>query len=273
MIDVGQLKAKRLAKWHLDGKSRIPGPREAVQFIEEMGVCTLFATSPEFPNLYQAHMGDANAKTQASWDSPAGHVYTWRWDIGRPHSAFYAAIVAGKPTWVSWETLPYLLAARMEMRTPDELYDAGLISERAYKLACAFDDTDGVLSTRELRERGGFPTGKESRAQYLKALGELEALLLVANRFSENGADDDMNHAMVDYHYRDFAERARAIGPDAGLVGLLERYLPSAVFIEPKTFARHLRLGPDALEAAVSELVAAGKAVRAHGLVVHPDAN
>jgi len=267
MIDVGQLKAKRLAKWHLDGKSRIPGSSEAVQFIEEMGVCTLFAASPEFPNLYQAHMGDANAKTQASWDSPTGHVYTWRWEIGKPHSAFYAAIVAGKPTWVSWATLPHMLAARMEMRTPDELYDSGLISERAYKLACAFDDTEGVLSTRELRNRAGFPSGKENRAQYLKALGELESLLLVANRFSDQG-DDDMSHVLVDYHYREIAEEARRIGPEAGLAGLLERYLPAAVYIEPKAFARHLRLQPAALDAAVSSLVSAGKAVPAHGLVV-----
>ena len=206
MIDLEDLKAKRLAKWHLDKKTRIADPREAIGFIEETGICTLFAASSEFPNLYQAHMGDASAKTQASWDSPTGDVYGWRWAIGRPHAAFYASIVAGKPTWVSWQMLPYLLAARMEMRTPDELYDSGLISERAYKVACAFEDSDGVLSTRQLRERAGFPTGKDNRAMYLKALGELEGLLLVANRFAEDGKDDDMNHALVDFH-SDQAER------------------------------------------------------------------
>ena len=156
----------------------------------------------------------------------------------------------------------------MEMRTPDELYDSGLISERAYKMACAFEDSEGVLSTRELRERAGFPTGKDNRAMYLKALGELEGLLLVANRFAEDGKDDDMNHALVDFHYRDFAEQARKIGAEAGLRGLLERYLPVAVYLELKTFARHLRLDPTTLDGAVDELVAAGKAVREAEMLV-----
>jgi hypothetical protein len=268
MAELEILKAKRLAKWRQDGSSKIPDPDAAAAFIDEVGICTHYAASSEFPNLFQGYMGDGNAKTTASWDSPSGHVYTWRWALGRKHVAFYGAIVAGKPTWVSWEVLPYLLAACMEMRTPDELYDAGLISEPAYKVASAFDGTDGVLSTKELRERAGFPTGKDNRARYLKALGELESLLLIAKRFGEGPAGEDMNHALVDVHYREFSEKARAGGPEAGLVGLLERYLPGAVFLDPKVFSRHLRLSPEALDAAIGAMVAAGKAERAGALVV-----
>lgn len=268
MIDLEDLKAMRLANWRQDGKRKLADPREAISFIEEVGISTLFAASSEFPDLYRGHMGDANAKTQASWDSPSGHVYSWRWEIGRPHAAFYASIVAGKPTWVSWEMLPYLLAACMEMRTPDELYDSGLISESAYKIASAFEDKDGVLSTKDLRTRGGFPTGKDNRARYLKALAELEGLLLVANRFAAGQDDTDMDHALVDYHYRDFAEQARKIGPDQGLKGLLERYLPRAVYLDTKAFARHLRLDATALDCAIGELVVGGFASRAQDFVV-----
>src|SRR3954463_2881298 len=111
-IDLSLLEERRRAGWSQTPVTRIADPEAAVALIERVGVATLFPASPEIPNLFHAYMGDPDAPTASEWDSPSGHVYGWRWTLGRMQAAFYTAIVRDRPTWVSWSMLPVILRLR-----------------------------------------------------------------------------------------------------------------------------------------------------------------
>lgn len=260
-VDVAVLHARRLRCWRQSPETRVPDPETAVALIERMGIATLFPASPELPNLYHAHVGDPEARAEAEWDSPAGEVYSWRWKIGRREAAFYTAIVRGRPTWVSWSLLPAIIRLRGELRTPDELFDAGALSPAAYRIAEALDAADGPLSTGDLRRQAAFPTGKEQRAAYLRAMAELDTRLLVAKVFLADG--DDMCHALVTARYPEHVAAAEMMTRDTALERFLLAYLPHAVYAVPAILARHLQLPEDELRAGLDRLAAANQVTMA----------
>lgn len=261
VMDIEALKRERLRNWRQAGERRVVSPEQAAAFIQEVGVATLFAASPEFPSLYQAHMGDPSPPVSNSWDSPAGHVYTWRWELGRPHAAFYGVVVAKKPTWVAFDRLPLVLGALMERRAPEDLYAAGELSADGLKLAKAFDGSDGILTTKELRARGGFEKGKENRTAYLKAVEELDSRLWLAKRCGQDG--DEMSHALIRMYYPDATREGLAMEPVAALARLLGDVVRHSVYFDPKPLGRHLRAPVATLDSALSRLVDEG--------AIHPE--
>ncbi len=252
--------AARLERWGQTPGSRVPDPEAAVPLIERLGLITHFPASPELPNLYHAYMGDPDAAMDSKHDSPAGHVYAWRWHLGRLRPGFYTAIVRKRPTWVHWDLLPAVLRLRGELRTPDELFDLGVISDAAYRIASTLESAGGVLSTGELRKAAGFPTGKEQRAAYQKAVEELDTRLMLTKEFSTE--DDDMHHALVMERYRDYLGAAGRLSFDEALDRLLTTYLPNAVYALPVPLARHLGIDEAPLHSALDRLVEQGLAER-----------
>ena len=260
MPDLAALHARRLEQWRQTPDTHITGAHMAIPLIERLGFVTLYPVSPEIPNLYHAYVGDPERPTDSKWDSPAGQVYSWRWTLGQQKAAFYTALVKKRSTWVSWALLPAVLRLWGELRMPDELYDTGVITPEAYRVAKALDDAGHPLSTGELRERAGFPTGKEQRAAYLKAVEELETRLLLAKVFEEG--KEDAYHTLVMDRYRQYAEAAERMTRDDALDAFLAAYLPSAVYAIPATLAKHLKLPDAELSAALERKVAAGHAER-----------
>jgi hypothetical protein len=251
--------AVRLRRWGQTPETRIAGPEDASKLVDCVGIATLFPASPEVPNLYHAYMGDPEAATSPQWDSPSGQVYSWRWQLGRKEAAFYAVLVRKRPTWVSWALLPAVLRLRGELRTPDELFDLGAISPNAYRIIQALEaSADGVLSTGDLRREAGFPTGKEQRSAYLKAVEELDTRLLLAKVFSQDS--EDMSHALVAVRYEEQLDKAERMTGEEALDCFLRAYLPHAVFAAPAVLAKHLALPEEELRAALDRLVDDGVA-------------
>jgi hypothetical protein len=257
MLEVAVLQTRRREHWGQTPQTRIPDADAAVQLIERVGIATLFPASPEIPNLFHAYVGDPGAQTSSQWDSPSGHVYSWRWALGRKEAAFYSALVRGRPTWISWALFPAMLRLCGELRTPDELYDAGELSGDAYRIAQALDAAGGVLSTGELRRQTGFPTGKSQRAAYLKAVDELDNRLLLAKVFSAD--DDDMRHALVRVRYPEYVATAEQMARTDAMDAFLTTYLPAAVYAMPAVLAKHLKLPEAELRAGLDRLADAGR--------------
>jgi hypothetical protein len=256
--DAQQLTARRLVNWGQSAQTRAPDPVAATALIERLGVATLYPVSPELPDLLHAYTGDPTTKSDSSWDSPSGHVYTWRWELGRREAAFYTAIVRGRPTLVSWALLPAVLRLRGEPRSPEQIYQSGGLSEGAMRITRALQEEGGVLGTGELRKAAGFPTGKEQRAAFLKAVAELDALLLLAKVFSTE--DQDMRHALTTVRYPEATEAARALDTSEAIDTLLAAYLPHAVYALPSPLAKHLGLSPALVRGGLERLVDAGRA-------------
>ncbi len=257
MKTFAELQARRLERWGQTPQTRLPDSKAAPALIERVGIATLFPASPEIPNLYQAYMGDPTAKTEVKWDSPSGEVYSWRWTLGRQNVAFYTTLVRRRSTWVSWDLLPAVLRLCGETRAPDELYDAGALSGDAYRIAQALEEAGGTLGTAELRKAANFPTGKASRAAYLKALEELEVRLLVAKFFQ--AGEDNTFHTLVATRCQDYLERAQRLSRPEALERLLLTYLPQAVYAVPPVLARHLRIPEQELRAGLEGLCTRGR--------------
>lgn len=250
----------RQRSWSQTPGTRVSDPQEAKELIGRLGVVTHFPASPEFPNLYHAFMGDPNAATDSKHDSPAGEVYTWRWHLGRMRAGFYTAVVRKRPTWVSWDLLPAVLRLRGELRTPDELFDVGVISEGAYRVARTLEAAGDALSTGRLRAEAGFPTSREQRAAYQKAVEELDSRLMLTKEFSPD--DDEMHHALVMDHYRDQLNEAERLTPEDAFDRFLATYLPGAAYALPVPLARHLGVEETQLRAALERLVGSGASSR-----------
>ena len=253
-----KLHARRLERWRQTPATKLAGHADAPELIGRVGVATLYPASPEVPDLFHAYMGDPDAKTEQKWDSPSGEVYSWRWTLGRAGAAFYGVLVRNRPTLVSWELLPAVLALCGETRTPDELYDGGELSPAAYRVAQTLDRAGGALTTGELRREAGFPTGKEQRQTYLKAVDELDSRLLLAKVFAADG--DELSHALIAQRFPGHAEAARKITRTAAWDRLLAVYLPNAIYAAPANLARHLKLPEAELRAALDRVVASGQA-------------
>jgi hypothetical protein len=256
--DLQELNARRLDRWGQRPETHAADEDAAIELIERAGVVTLFPASPEIPNLYHAYVGSPDARPESEWNSPAGHVYGWRWTLGRRGAGFYTAIVRSRPTWVSWTLLPALLRLRGELRAPDELYGAGELSSGAQRIARVLEESGGVLSTGELRRAAGFPTGKAQRAAYLKAVEELDTRLLLAKVFS--GESEDMSHALVSIRYPEHVAAAERMGREQALELFLKTYLPQAIYALPGPLAKHLKLPEAELRAGFEQLVAANGA-------------
>jgi hypothetical protein len=255
------LQTLRYERWGQTPQTHLPDSSAAPALIDRVGIATLYPASPEVPNLYHAYVGDPSAKTEAKWDSPSGEVYGWRWSLGRQGVAFYTTLVCRRSTWVSWALLPAVLRLCAETRDPEELYDAGKLSLEAYRITQALEEAGGTLSTPELRKHASFPTGKATRAAYLKALEELELCLLVAKFFQ--AGQDDTAHTLIASHYGQHLESARRLTREAAMEQVLLAYLPQAVYALPTVLARHLRLPEPELRAALDRLSARGQVAAA----------
>lgn len=229
----------------------MPDPVAAKAFIDRVGICTLYPTNPEVPNLFHAYVSDPNAKGEAKWDSPSGQIYTWRWELGKVQAAFYAVLIGKKPTFVAWHLLPLVLAINMDPRHPEELYELGELSANALKIARALEENGQPMGTDALRKAAEFPVGKPHRTAYLKALEELEHRLLVAKTFA---GDEQMLHALVDLQYREASEQARKLTREVALRDLLATLLREWVVITAKPLARGLRLPHAELVSALQSL-------------------
>lgn len=255
MSDFETLHVRRLENWRQTAQTRIPDAGAGANLIERVGLATLYPVSPEIPNLFHAYVGSPEATTDSGWDTPSGQVYAWRWEIGRPARACYAAIVRTRPTWVSWSLLPAVLRLRAALDAPHDLYAAGQLSAGALRIADALGAAGGALGTGELRQEAGFPTGKTQRAAFLRAIAELDGQLLLAKVFADG--DTDMRHALVRRRYPDQVAAAERLTREAALDQLLAAYLPPAVYAVPPALAKALKLPAAEIRAGLERLVAA----------------
>jgi hypothetical protein len=263
VTDLDVLYDRRFANWGQTPDTRVPDPGAAAGLIERVGIATHYTASPEIPDLFRAYVGDPDARTEAKWDSPSGHVYGWRWALGRRNAAFYTSIVRKRPTWVAWRLLPALLRLRGELCDAETLYAAGELSIGARRVAQVLAEAGGPLGTADLRSHAGYPTGKENRAAYLKAIEELETRLMLAKVFVSGASEDDdsaMSHALVSSRWPEAVANAHALSRADAMDALLRLYLPLAAFALPAPLAKHLGVPEIELREGLERLGAAGMA-------------
>jgi hypothetical protein len=238
VTEMDVLERRRRAQWGQTPETRCADEPAVQALIQRAGIVTHYPVTPELPNLLHAYTGSPTTKVTSEHDGDSGHVYAWRWTLGRREAGFYTAIVLKRPTWVAWNLLPAVLRLRGDLRAIDEIFDTGTLSANAYRVAMALEEAGEPLATGDLRRAAGFPIGKAERAAYLKAVAELDSRLLVAKVFSPN--DEDMRHTLVRNQYPEAVVAAERLSSGDAMRQLLIAYLPSAAYALPDLLAKAL---------------------------------
>ena len=219
----------------------------------------MYPVSPEIADLFHAHVGDPDAKTEMKWDSPSGRVYSWRWEIGRDNKAFYATVIRKRPTFVTWPLVPSILRLMAELRTPDELFDFGVISNDAYRIAQVLDGVAEPLNTAQIREKAGFNRGsKEQSNAYHKGLAELENRLLVTTEFGTSDGEGSKHHGLMFERRPDDVRSASELSFEQALDTVMEAYAPAARYVNIKVLARHLGIAQADIRGSCERLATQG---------------
>jgi hypothetical protein len=249
---------ERLANWCQTPDTRIPDAEVAAEFIARVGLATVFAVSPEIPDLFHAHMGDPDARTEMEWDSPSGLVYSWRWVLGRKKAGFYGTVVRKRPTFVCWSLLPIVLRLWGDLRPPDELFDLGVISAEAYRICEVIERSDRPLSTGEIRREAGFPTGKDYSKAYHKAIDELGSRMVITTEFpaDDAGGEGSKHHGLTYSRHPEAMADADRLRFDDAMEEFLRVYLRSAVYVVPKSLARDLKVPVQSLTESLERISA-----------------
>lgn len=254
---LARLEDARLRSWCQTQESRLATPDSAQTFIDRAGIATLYPASAEIPNLFHAYTGDPSSTTDAGHDTPSGRVYAWRWELGSREVGYFGEVVRKRPTWVSRRLLPALLRLRADPRVPRRLYEAGGISTGALRIAEALQSAGEPVSTGELRRLAGFPNGTEQRKTFLKAVAELDSLLITTRAFSS--ATTDTFYCLTELTYPDAARQSMSMSIEEGIRAFLQMYLSSALYIRPQTVAKHLGISKQDLLTVLEELELQGQ--------------
>lgn len=113
---------------------RVAGPRRAMQFLDDVGLASLFAYRQlNLPCLWVAVCGrrDPHFPVHSHGDPELGLAWRLKDALPAAGRVFYAKLLRGKPTFVSWELFPAvyrLFGPRADYRTA---YRAGVLSPAA----------------------------------------------------------------------------------------------------------------------------------------------
>ena len=159
--------------WHPLVPQPIEGPEDAVAMIERCGFCT-WGPVPrlDFPNLAEA-MGETAL-------SVLNHTWSWKDDLHFERRMYYGKIIAGQPSFLAPDFLPYFISALTSSageRDYLQLFFDGRLSREARTIYEYLDEYE-AQPTRALR-RGAHLNEKHMKTTTERALVELQRRFLI----------------------------------------------------------------------------------------------
>ena len=221
----------RQAHYRLHPDLKLTKRREAVQFINDVGIALLFpGDNVPFPDLWSAINGQERMIPKHHHDWALGKAWDWKDQIPSHKEAWYGKLIRGKPAFICMDDLPAVYALSSNFGEIDdylEAYADGLMSNEAktvYEVLLA----EGPLSTSAMRKAAGLGGGGEPARRFERAIVELQADLKIV----KSGTSDD-NRWKYCYVYDillrwapNLAEQARQYNSRTAMRHLVGRYLP-----------------------------------------------
>jgi hypothetical protein len=156
-------------------------PRQALEFIEDVGFCFLFpAKGVEMPSLWEAICGEYRPLPGHHDDRELGYAWHWKDELPAERLVFYGKLLRKKPMLISLELLPYFYALSGNYGSTDDYlleYEDGKLSEEAKRVFEALLE-HGALPTSHLRRAAGL-AGKRNVGRFDRAIQELQVGLKI----------------------------------------------------------------------------------------------
>jgi hypothetical protein len=186
-------------------RHRVKTADALVKMVDAFGFC--FAFTPE--NAYPLPAGFEHLETRSEgrkW----GWMWEWKDELPEKKKLYYGKLLIRKPTFVSMKMLPVFYATFGRAGEPDDHLEdvrAGRLSDVARRVIDHLAQR-GETQTKRMRADLGIAS-KEGRADYAKAMEELQRLMYIARVKAVGEYREDYNYT-YDLFVRRYPETVRA---------------------------------------------------------------
>ncbi len=256
-MNLREIEKLRVSLYRVTPTQRVRTMNAAARFIKRVGFCWLFAPAPgtpELPSLFEAVKGRRGVHI-FDWDEDSDRVWVWKNDLPAAHRAYYGKALLGRPSFISLELLPYLIASSGEENFAQQ-YRHGGISYDAKKIYDALEQL-GPRPTMALRRAAGIE-GKDANTRYHRALDELqrELYILPVGATRETGNWHSQIFELTARWFPEQAEAAHRIDAHEAWRTLATRYLKTVVVAKPAVLTRLFNIPREQLDGVIKELTA-----------------
>jgi len=242
---------------------RIRSERDALAFVNEVGICSTFYRFPEgLACLWEAVVGRRDPRWPRRSHHDAGVGLTWELKDRLParRAVYYGKLLKGRPVLVALDLFPAfyaLVRGRQRAREYRREYEAGRLSHPAKRLMDVLIRRH-PLYTREWRSEALMLDPGSTRG-FERAVAELQQALFVVKTEERYDPSFSYRWDLVEAWLPDAVRAGRQLGRPAAVRRLVGRYLDGAAWGSAKEMARLFGVPADEVRRAVAALARAGE--------------
>jgi hypothetical protein len=249
---------------------RVRNAEGLVELVDAFGFCfafTLRAGDAPIPACFD-HLSTNSVDRKWGW------MWTWKDELPEQKRLYYGKLLVRKPTFVSMKMLPTFYATFGRAGEADDHLDdvrAGRLSDIARRVIDHLAQR-GETQTKRMRADLGI-TSAEGKADYAKAVEELQRLMYVARVKAVGVGREDYNYTydLFVRRYPEIVKRAERITSNDAMTALLRRLLELAGGVTTKQVKRLFDWDDEQTERTVLRLEAKRGLVRVDGTLVLPE--
>ena len=236
--------------------------------VDEFGFCFAFTGEPAYPiPAAFDHLDTRSDGRKWEW------MWGWKDELAEKKRLYYGKLLVKKPTFVSMKMLPIFYATFGRGGDADDHLEdvrAGRLSEIARRII-EFLAVNGETQTKRMRSALGI-TSQDGRADYSKAIEELQRLMYVARVRAVGEGREDYNYTydLFVHRYPETVRAAERASSADAMTTLLAHLLALSGGVTERQVTKLFDWSEDRLAHAARRLEMKKGLVRADGLLVLP---
>jgi len=242
---------------------RIKGERDALAFVEQVGVCSTFYRFPEgLACLWEAVVGRRDPRWPRRSHHDAGVGLTWELKDSLParRKVYYGKLLKGRPVLVALDLFPAfyaLVRGRQRARDYRGEYEAGRLSHAAKRLMDVLIRRH-PLYTREWRAEA-LMLDPGSTRRFERAVAELQQGLFVVKTEERYDPSFSYRWDLVEAWLPDAVREGRRLSRAAAVRHLVGRYLGGAGWASVRGIVRLFGVPAEEVRHALAALARSGE--------------
>jgi len=247
---------------------------QALKFVNDVGFCFAFKSeNSELPCMWHAACGMRSPvmPEHTHHDPYISFVWEMKEVLPAERKIYYGKLLKRRPTMVSLEYLPFFYVLSGRTGAKDEYrrdHSRGKLSFLAKEIMDALMDVS-PQATKGLKLATGM-TGRGDRAQFDKAIGELQEKMYIA-KIREDHDPFTFVWAPLQSSFATQVRKARRITPETARLKILERYFRNQLVGSVTTVQRLFRWNKQEIFRTLGQLVQAG--VITSNIKIHDETN
>jgi hypothetical protein len=261
-LDAAALRERRRVNFRQTPALRVRTPREALRFVDAVGLCSTFHVFPEgVASLWEAVTGRSRPRWPRRSHHDAGVGLTWDLKNVLPsrRAVYYGKLVKARPVLVALDLFPAFYAlVRGSQRARDYVqeYEAGRLSLVAKRIMATLV-RDSPQYTRGLRAECFMLESSRTR-EFERAMAELQQGLWIVKTEERYEPSFSYRWDLLERWLPDAVADGRRLRRPAALDRLIGRYLKSAVYSSPAALGRLFAVPGSEIAATLGRLERAG---------------